>query len=148
MNQLPNNRTVSRPVETLLGRSTTTLTSQRCNRPPTCKAIDPYLLQDISIGAVVIGAAGFSLAAGLGKEKVICDLCQGVGGSRCFGCQGNGKLIRTREQLDAIVDGDLEASGPPPRDFFGLAPEDPGKCKVCNGFGIIQCSRCKATGYV
>ena len=37
---------------------------------------------------------------------------------------------------------------PPSRDFFGLSPEDPSKCKICNGFGIIQCSKCKAKGYV
>lgn len=95
----------------------------------------------------MLGSVGFSLFAGLTKEKVICELCQGVGGSRCFGCGGQGQLVRTREQIEAIEKDDKSVT-PPPRDFFGLAPENPGKCKICNGFGIIQCSRCKASGYV
>ena len=154
MNRLHITLTRRLPVESTLGTSYShrnthshSLNSRK-QHPTTCRATDPYLLQDISIGALVIGSVGFSLAAGLGREKCVCDLCQGVGGSRCFGCQGNGQLVKTREQLDAIEREEASGGPPTPRDFFGLSPEDPGKCKVCNGFGLIPCSRCKAKGYV
>ncbi len=38
--------------------------------------------QDIIVGAVVFSAVGATLVAGLQKDPVVCDLCQGNGGAR------------------------------------------------------------------
>ena len=38
--------------------------------------------QDILVGGTVFGVVGAALAAGLKKDPVVCELCQGNGGTR------------------------------------------------------------------
>ena len=41
-----------------------------------------YMLQDVLVGGMVVGAIASTLYVGLQKEDVVCDLCQGNGGAK------------------------------------------------------------------
>mmetsp|Transcript_16484 Transcript_16484/g.35637 ORF Transcript_16484/g.35637 Transcript_16484/m.35637 type:complete len:166 (+) Transcript_16484:29-526(+) len=106
----------------------------------TAAGINPYTLQDIIVGGAVVGAVSAALFAGLRKEPVVCDLCQGTGGARCFVCGGEGKMpsLISREEL---------MEGQTKRDMFGRSGNNR-SCKVCKGAGLVGCSKCKGSGYV
>lgn len=103
-----------------------------------------YDLQDLIVGGAVTAAVGAALYNGLKKEPVPCDLCAGNGGIRCFACQGGGSMD--------LVDKDLLATNnqqrPPKRDFVGRGGANPRACRVCQGTGLVLCSKCKGSGYL
>ena len=53
-----------------------------CDVPlkPHIVAAPPW--QDILVGGTVFGVVGAALAAGLKKDPIVCELCQGNGGTR------------------------------------------------------------------
>uniref|UniRef100_A0A7R9VCX8 Uncharacterized protein n=1 Tax=Chlamydomonas euryale TaxID=1486919 RepID=A0A7R9VCX8_9CHLO len=107
--------------------------------------MSPSAVQDVLVGGAVIGAVGAALVAGLIKEPVVCDLCQGNGGTRCFACSGEGSMDSLISR-DEMLAGDDE----PPKRRSGMSPRgsNPRACKVCRGAGLIGCSKCKGSGYV
>lgn len=104
-----------------------------------CRALDPAIFQDILVGGAVITAISAALYAGLKKDPVPCDLCQGLGGVQCFGCGGEGKMT------NLIKPEDLQKRTK--RDIIGRN-RNPRECRVCGGVGLTFCSRCKGSGYV
>eukprot|EP00884_Botryococcus_braunii_P012853 jgi/Botrbrau1/21569/Bobra.174_2s0067.1 len=92
-------------------------------------------LQELIMGSGVVTAVGAALYNGLKGGPEICDLCQGTGGVKCFGCDATGKM-------KAIV---LDAKAPK-RDFVGRSV-DPRTCRVCHGTCAILCRKCSGTGY-
>lgn len=99
------------------------------------------LKQDLIVGGAVVAAVGSALFSGLRKEPVVCDLCQGTGGVKCFGCGGDGKMnLISRDQL-------YDQTQNPRRDPLGRTT-NPRMCKVCKGTGLCFCSKCKGSGYV
>ncbi len=95
-------------------------------------------LQSLIVGGAVMGAVGAALVGGLKKEEEVCDLCQGTGGTKCFGCSGVGKMTAlSREDIEEIRR----------RDAFART-RNPQECRVCRGVGLILCSKCNGRGYV
>eukprot|EP00798_Chlamydomonas_sp_ICE-L_P007527 gene7527-675_t len=103
---------------------------------------NPDLLQDILVGGAVFGLVAGIAVLGLKKESVPCSLCNGNGGSKCFGCEGSGRM-------DDLIDRDTLVNGPQSkkRDPFGRA-FNPRSCRICKGAGLTLCSQCKGSGYV
>ncbi|KAG1665286.1 hypothetical protein FOA52_015863 [Chlamydomonas sp. UWO 241] len=100
-------------------------------------------VQDVLVGGTVLTVIAAALAGGLKKDPVVCDLCQGNGGTRCFVCAGEGKNLISRDEL-------LAGEGEAPKRSKGMGPAggNPRDCKVCRGAGLIGCSKCKGSGYV
>lgn len=49
-------------------------------------------LQDVIVSGAVFTAVGAAMYSGLKKDPVPCELCVGSGGTRCFACEGQGKM--------------------------------------------------------
>lgn len=101
-----------------------------------CAATSGPPLQEYIVGGAVIGVLTGALYNGLKKDPQMCDLCQGVGGAQCFGCDGTGRM----EGLEA----DKRRSK---RNFAGVT-KDAQQCRVCRGSGRVMCSKCKGSGYL
>ncbi len=86
-------------------------------------------------------AVAAALYGGLRKDSVVCDLCQGTGGAKCFGCNGDGRMNQLVSR-DQMYDEEMRA-----RDPFGRS-RNPRECRVCRGVGMVLCSKCKGSGYV
>lgn len=91
------------------------------------------------MGGSVAAAVGAALYSGLKKDQVVCDLCQGTGGAKCFACQGEG---RNNMKVEDLYNPDKVQ-----RDAFGRS-RNPRECRVCRGVGMTLCSKCKGTGYM
>eukprot|EP00967_Tisochrysis_lutea_P022054 scaffold25131_cov18-Tisochrysis_lutea.AAC.1 len=57
-----------------------------------------------------------------------------VGGTKCFGCNGDGKML---------IPKDLAGPNASARRSSG-----PRRCKVCKGVGMVLCSKCKGSGFI
>ncbi|GAX81931.1 hypothetical protein CEUSTIGMA_g9359.t1 [Chlamydomonas eustigma] len=118
----------------------------------TCKAGPEFLgqensaVQDFLVGGIVFGAISATLFSGLQKEAVMCDLCQGNGGARCFVCQGEGKST-SKASRDELYSSEPIEGPPEKRDMFGRS-DNSRMCRTCKGAGLIACSKCKGSGYV
>ncbi|CAL8466597.1 g6133 [Coccomyxa elongata] len=95
-------------------------------------------LQDVIVGGAVLTAVSAALYNGLKGEPQVCDLCQGVGGARCFACEGAG--TRESQETKKGMTGQR-------RDIIGRVA-NPSACKVCGGSGMNLCSKCRGSGYV
>ncbi|PNH06605.1 hypothetical protein TSOC_007046 [Tetrabaena socialis] len=104
-----------------------------------CAAVPAEALQDILVGSAVLAAASVAVYSGLKKDPVPCSLCMGLGGIKCFGCDGDGK--KESVSRDSLYEGP-----PPKRDLFGRSP-NPRECRVCKGVGLVLCSQCKGSGF-
>ncbi|KAK9916732.1 hypothetical protein WJX75_006334 [Coccomyxa subellipsoidea] len=94
-------------------------------------------LQDVIVGGAVLTAVSAALYNGLKGDPQVCDLCQGVGGAKCFACEGAG----TREMQEK------KGVAGQRRDFVGRVA-NPSACRVCGGAGMNLCSKCKGSGYI
>ncbi|CAL5227470.1 g10447 [Coccomyxa viridis] len=103
-----------------------------------CIRAEPQL-QELIVGGAVLTAVTAAIVNGFKGEPKICDLCQGVGGTKCFACSGSGLSKSLPERK--LAPGGLK------RDFLGRVP-DPEACRVCGGSGMNLCSRCRGSGYL
>ncbi|KAK9841226.1 hypothetical protein WJX74_002200 [Apatococcus lobatus] len=118
-------------------------------------ASDPGSLQTVVVGAalrVQTDGIGEMLYIGIMIHKLtevvrvlrkgepkVCDLCQGTGGTRCFGCGASGRMPQLAQD---------QPQKKPKRDLIGRRPADPTVCRVCKGTGLVMCSKCKGSGYL
>ncbi|KAF5837522.1 hypothetical protein DUNSADRAFT_4215 [Dunaliella salina] len=93
-----------------------------------------YSTQDVIVGGAVIASVSAALYGGLRKDPVTCDLCLGTGGTKCFGCNGEGKMLIPKDLVR-------------PNASTGRS-SGPRRCKVCKGVGMVLCSKCKGSGYI
>lgn len=117
-----------------------------CDRhmlPPVCcqPNTHPWTPQDILVGGAVAGAVGVALFSGLRKDPVPCDLCNGTGGTRCFGCEGEGQML-SKAPRDGLYEQQQRQ-----RDLLGRSTNSR-ECKVCKGAGLVLCSQCRGSGYM
>ncbi|BDA41119.1 probable DZC4 Protein BUNDLE SHEATH DEFECTIVE 2, chloroplastic [Coccomyxa sp. Obi] len=94
-------------------------------------------LQDVIVGGAVLTAVSAALYNGLKGEPQVCDLCQGVGGAKCFACEGIGTRASQEKKNMAGQR----------RDLIGRVA-NPSACNVCGGSGMNLCSKCRGSGYV
>lgn len=92
------------------------------------------------MSGAVLTAVGAAIFTGLRKEPEPCDLCQGTGGCKCFGCTGDGKMEKAVSRDDMYVE-------TVKRDMIGRII-NPRECRVCKGVGMVLCSQCKGNGFV
>ncbi|KAK9841225.1 hypothetical protein WJX74_002200 [Apatococcus lobatus] len=102
-------------------------------------ASDPGSLQTVVVGAALVLTVGAAVFNGLKAKPKVCDLCQGTGGTRCFGCGASGRMPQLAQD---------QPQKKPKRDLIGRRPADPTVCRVCKGTGLVMCSKCKGSGYL
>lgn len=92
--------------------------------------------QETLVGIAVCSAVAASIYLGTKGEPVVCTLCQGNGGARCFGCEGAGTMEAKPKDFRGRS-----------RDFTGRQ-DDLQKCNVCRGSGMVLCRQCGGTGFM